>query len=281
MKNFNINRFWQVLKWTVLTEKKNILTACIAFTVAFLAIQLFSCFTIFDINQSLGQVATVGAMATCLGIMGFASSYYTSGVLGNARTSRQRTMALMLPASNLEKFVARLVYCCIVMLVVLYVAATAATFLRMFLEWIAGHDDITAGFSVLFGSGFDIEGNVTYNIASEEVCEPVLFNIALKLWFASLFVLGGTFFRKRPFVWTFVSLFVASMVLFTIIFYVCTLIGEMNLKNILEPIFKDMTPETFLNWVGVFLLAFSALNVWISYRLFCRLQVVQHKWFNV
>lgn len=281
MKNFNINRFWQVLKWTVLTEKKNILTACIAFTVAFLAIQLFSCFTVLDINESLGQAATLAAMGSCLAIIGFASAYYTSGVLGNARTSRQRTTALMLPASNLEKFVARLVYCCIVMLVVLYVAATAATFLRMFLEWIAGHDDITAGFSVLFGFDPSFDVDVTYNGIREEDRWPLLFSIASTIWSISLFVLGGTFFRKRPFVWTFVSLFVAGMVLFTIIFYVCTLIGEMNVKNLLEPIFKDMTIETFLNWVGAFFLAFSALNFWISYRLFCRLQVVQHKWFNV
>ncbi len=42
MKNFNMNRFWQVLKWNLLTEKKSISTAAIAFLVGFLCIQLFS-----------------------------------------------------------------------------------------------------------------------------------------------------------------------------------------------------------------------------------------------
>ena len=61
-KTFDFNRFWQVLKWTILTEKKSILTAFLAFVCAFLAIQLFSCFTIFDINRSLGPAATMAGI---------------------------------------------------------------------------------------------------------------------------------------------------------------------------------------------------------------------------
>lgn len=278
MKNFNINRFWQVLKWTVMSEKKSIITAFIAFTVGFLAIQLFSCFTIFDINHGLGPAATMAGMGTCAAILGFMAAYYASGILGNARTTQQRTTALMLPASNLEKFIARLIYCCIGLLIVLYLAALAATGLRMFLELIAGHDQITAEVGILFGYispyGYDeqIENAISFG---------PLFPTALTLWSTSLFVLGGVFFRKRPFVWTNVTLFAGGLLLFTIIFYVCTLIGEKEIEEFLRPIFKDMMPATFFNWVSVFLFAFTALNVWLSYRLFSRLQVVQHKWFNL
>jgi len=271
-KSFDISRFCQVLKWTIASEKKSIVTAFIALTVAFLAIQLFSCFTIFDINRSLGEAVTMAGMGTCAALLGFMAAYYASGILGNARTREQRTTALMLPASNLEKFVARLVYCCIGMLVVLYVAILAATGLRLLLELIAGHDDITAGLGILFGYVRPTRSEIDYSL---------LFQVAAALWSASLFVLGGVFFRKHPFVWTNVTLFAGGLLFFPLLFYVTTLIGEEKVALFLRPIFKDMTTEAFFNWVSLFLLAFTVFNVWLSYRFFCRLQVVQHKWFNL
>ena len=274
MKNFNFNRFWQVLKWTIVSEKKSILTAAVAFTVAFLAIQLFSCFTIFDITRGLGRVATEAGMVTCAVLLSFMACYYASGILGNAHTTQQRATALMLPASNLEKFTARIIYCCIFMMVLLYVAAVAATGLRMLLELIAGHDDITSAFSTLFGnmSTIRINSNMT---------DGHFFFIASSLWTTSLFVLGGVFFSKRPFIWTNVTLIVGFIVLFTLFFYIGVMIGEENLEKMLRPIFKDMTIETFICIVDIVLIAFTVLNVWLSYRLYKRLQIVQHKWFNV
>ena len=131
MKNFDINRFWQVLKWTVVSEKKSIFTTAVAFTMAFLAIQLFSCFTIFDLSHGLGAGATYAGMTTCGAIVSLMTFYYASGILGNARTTKERTIALMLPASNTEKFVARIVYCCIFMPLLLLAACFTATGLRM------------------------------------------------------------------------------------------------------------------------------------------------------
>jgi hypothetical protein len=272
-KTFDINRFWQVLKWTVLTEKKSILTAAAAFTAAFLAIQLFSCFTIFDITMGLGPVATEAGMTTCTVLLSFMGCYYANGILGNAQTTQQRTTALMLPASNLEKFTARIIYCCIIMLVLLYVAAIVATGLRMLLELIAGHDNITSAFSTLF--------NLSTIRVNSHMTVGAFFFIASSLWSTSLFVLGGVFFSKRPFVWTIVTLVAGSIALFTLLFYIGTLIGADNLKEFFRPIFEDMSMETFGLIVDIVLLAFTVLNVWLSYWLYKRLQVVQHKWFNV
>lgn len=271
MKNFNFNRFWQVLKWTVISEKKSIMTAAVAYTVGFLAIQLFSCFTIFDLTHGLGDAATYGGMTTCSVLLSCMSYYYASGILGNAHTTQQRTTALMLPASNLEKFVARVIYCCIFMLALLYVAVFVATGLRMLLELIAGHQGIVSGFSFFF----DVS---TFRFNSMDVnLFPV---IAGTLWTTSLFVLGGVFFSKRPFVWTNVALILGSITLFTLMFYIGTLIGEENIGRFLEN-FRGMTFDTFQLIVSIILIAFTVFNVWLAYWLYTRLQVVQHKWFNV
>ena len=273
-KTFDFNRFWQVLKWTIFTEKKSILTAFLAFVCAFLAIQLFSCFTIFDLTHSLGSAATMAGMITCSGLISFMGFYYASGVLGNARTGQQRIIALMLPASNVEKFFARLLFCCIIMPVVIYLAVLASTGLRMLFELIAGHEGIVSGLSYVFdGTAIKVDsGNV--DIFS------TFFYVAASCWSISLFVLGGVFFHQRPFIWTAITIFAASLLLSTLTFYICTMIGEESIKNFLMK-FRGMTFETFDLIVSLLLTAFTVLNVWLSYRLYCRLQVVQHKWFNV
>ena len=69
-KTFDINRFCQVLKYTIVSEKKSIITAAVAFLAAFLAIQLFACFTVFDISHGLGPGATFAGMMVCNVIMG-------------------------------------------------------------------------------------------------------------------------------------------------------------------------------------------------------------------
>ena len=273
-KTFDFNRFWQVMKWTILTEKKSILTAFLAFVCAFLAIQLFSCFTIFDLTHSLGSAATMAGMITCSGLISFMGFYYASGVLGNARTGQQRIIALMLPASNVEKFFARLLYCCIIMPVVIYLAVVASTGLRMLFELLAGHEGITSGLSYVF-SGPTMRFN-----DNELELFSTFFYVASSCWSISLFVLGGVFFHQRPFIWTAITIFAASLLLSTLTFYICYMIGEDSIKNFLMN-FRGMTFETFDLLVSLLLTAFTVLNVWLSYRLYWRLQVVQHKWFNV
>ena len=273
-KTFDINRFWQVMKWTILTEKKSILTAFLAFVCAFLAIQLFSCFTIFDLTHSLGSAATIAGMLTCAGLIGFMSAYYASGVLGNARTGQQRIIALMLPASNVEKFFARLLYCCIIMPLVIYLAVVASTGLRMLFELLAGHEGITSGLSYVF-SGSTMRFN-----DNELELFSTFFYIASSCWSISLFVLGGVFFHQRPFIWTAITIFAVSLLLSTLIFYIGTMIGEDNIEHFLMS-FRNMTFETFDLIVSLLLTVFTVFNVWLSYRLYCRLQVVQHKWFNL
>lgn len=266
MKNFNMNRFWQVLKWNLLTEKKSISIAAIAFLVGFLCIQLFSCFTLFDLSHGLGSGSTLAGMATCVAILLFLIPYYATGILGNARTKQQRTTVLTLPASNLEKFLARIIYCCILMPLLLNVTFVAATSLRTLIELVFGHKGIIFGLQEL-----------SYNFTrSYETFSSFVGNI----WMISLFVLGGLFYRHRPFIWTTVTLVAVGLLLTTIAFYVGLMMGEDAIRRFAMN-FRGMTFETFDLIFSLILAAFSALNFWLSYRLFCKLQVVQHKWFNV
>ena len=80
--------------------------------------------------------------------------------------------------------------------------------------------------------------------------------------------------------WTTVTIVAVTIVLGTLFFYLGVMIGEDNLRNFFKN-FKGMTFETFDLILSIVLSAFTVLNIWLSYRLFKGLQVVQHKWFNV
>lgn len=265
MKNFNIKRFGQTLKWTLLTEKNSILTAAVAFLTAFLVIQLFNSFTILDLTHSLEPAATVPGVAACVALLSFMLSYYATGLLGNARTAQQRAVALMLPASNAEKFAVRLVYCCVIMPLLLVVALLGATALRMLLEFVFGHECIISGLSDMV-----------------EELKPVitLDTFILSLSSLSFGILGGVFFRHRPFIMLFVTSVLGALVLITLFFYLGMMIGEEKIRRFFD-FFADMSFDTLKLCGRLLLIAVTVFNLWLSYWLFCRLQVVQHKWFNV
>ena len=257
MKNYDYNRFLQTLKWNIITEKKTLFTHTLAFVVAFLLVQMFYIFVV-NMLQEPGPKSVMTGMMFSVSVVGLLAAYYASGILGNARTKEQRTTVLMLPASNAEKYWARLAYVLVVIPLLVVVALFVATLLRMGIQLLLGHDYIVFGFNMLFDeNGF-------------EFLETILAHI----YMMSLFVLGGALFRKHPFIWTWVS--IMSVIL------IIALVGGLLVK-LLNPTMQHVHIEFHLPSVigDIVFLALTVFNFWFSYRIFCRLQIVQHKWFNL
>ena len=94
------------------------------------------------------------------------------------------------------------------------------------------------------------------------------------LFLLSVLMLGGVLFRKHPFIWTSVS----TMTAIFAITLIAGFIAKFVLPNHTHLHISLDVPRTVGNIVMAVLTVF---NIWLSYRLFCRLQLVQHKWFNV
>jgi hypothetical protein len=137
---------------------------------------------------------------------------------------------------------------------------------------IAGHDDITKGFSLILGGGMEE--------MAKTLVFSTFFDISQTCFNFSIFVLGGVFFHQRPFVWTTVTVVAGSILLSTLLYYIGVMIGEDNLKDFFHH-FKGMTFETFDLIMSIVFTALTIINICLSYWLYRRLQVVQHKWFNV
>lgn len=257
MKYFDNNRFLQTLKWNIITEKKTLFTHTLAFVAAFLLIQLFY-IGVVNMFQQPGPKSVMVAMTISTGIIFLLTTYYASGLLGNARTKEQRTTVLMLPASNAEKFWARMVYVLVVIPLLVAVALIVATLLRMGIQLLLGHDYIVFGLDLMFdGDGPDFL--------------ELLFS---HLFMMSLFVLGGVLFSKHPFIWTWVSIMGITLTL--------SIVGGLLVK-LLYPSMHHIHIEAHdIGFIGDIVgIALTVFNFWLSYRLFSRLQIVQHKWFNV
>ncbi len=257
MKNFDYNRFLQTLKWNIITEKKTMLTHTLAFVVGFLIIQGLYIFIV-NMFRNPGPKSVEIGMMMSISMVFVLVYYYASGILGNGRTKEQRTTVLMLPASNAEKYCARLVYVLVFIPLLVIAALIVATLLRMGIQLLLGHDYIVFGLDFLMddgGFGF-------------------LDTLSSHLFSVSIFVLGGVLFRKHPFIWTCVS----TMAILFIIALVMGLIVKLCLPTHMYVHVEADFPRA----VGYVLAAVvMVFNFWFSYRLFRRLQLVQHKWFNV
>lgn len=212
---------------------------------------------------------------------------------------------LMMPATNMEKFVARVLVNTILLIVMAFAALLLADLVRMLfvplfevkefygftLPRVLG--EIGETFSSLYRTGSEewdvIEGGIVTVIGNNPYkgCLTVSIFVIAILCVHSIFILGGCFWRKAAIVKILLVWFTAGL---TIAWIVIKLEPIMTDSSKLSEIFSfinwlpngafsfiESLPEAliFLRSVGiVLLLALTILNWWLSYRLFSRKQVV-------
>ena len=211
---------------------------------------------------------------------------------------------LMMPATNMEKFVARALVNTILLIVMAFAALLLADLVRMLfvplfevkefygftLPRILG--EIGETFSAAYSAGGEVWGltadgtiRVTEFSAYYGVVN-VTAMVAAFLFAHSLFILGGCIWRKAAIIKIWITqIVVTSAIAWIAIKLEPIMTDSSRIAEIFSFIgrfdvsfsFIESLPEAlmFLRSVGiVLLLAFTILNWWLSYRLFSRKQVV-------
>ncbi|MDY4407517.1 MAG: hypothetical protein SPE53_00060 [Prevotella sp.] len=249
--NFNIKRFFNTFVWTLEASKKELITSVVS---------LFFVFAL---------VLTLGSTTTFFNNIEFASGFCTglffvyimiSGcwIGSNLKTKQQIIMYKMLPASNLERFLSRYLYITFIWIMGGILAFAAADLVQIIVNIIIGNE-VKSSIPFIY---------IAISDGSEEGL-PFIEFLAMYLvyvWIHSLYILGGVFFRKNQFVLTTLVNIVLAIVLTKII------------KETGIFIFIDDIQTTF---IIVFLILLIALNYYLSYKLFCRIQVINNKWINL
>jgi len=215
----------------------------------------------------------------------------------------KREAFLMLPSTNLEKFLAVVIYVTVVWSLAGFLAFAIGDTLRMAVralafgnEWYSLVPKVLDMFSEMIPT-FD-DGMMIYTI-SFKVCTPI-FLVGLFVWIHSTYILGGTLLRKYTFVASSLVIILAFLLITWLVqkfnlqvFYVDTVIDGQSLEALRQSGALDSNGPVYaksvqvLHKVGVLgyfitvaLPILSIFNYWASFHIFKGFQLITNKWIN-
>lgn len=268
MKKFDINRFGRTLVWTLKASKKEYTSIMLILFIAFFAMQtvplLFNPF----MSDPARQAYISSSTQMCIIVYSFFVVISGCWIFNNMKTKPQRITFKMLPATDFDKFLARLAYVTVFFIVGASLTFVLADLARMLFCLAIWHNSYGSILPQLFR-------HVTFDVIYANRETQALLNyaaFAISLWGHSFSILCGTFFRRRQVIFAGLS--------FMVLFMLFGMVG-VNTIGSFSFSFSEEQAET-LAWVACSLLILVALfNYWLSYKLFRRMQVINNKWINV
>lgn len=255
MSNFNTRRFIQTFKWSMQATKKEMTT--IAGCMFFLYLIPF----IISVMSSHGKLDIIAesdiqsATITCISFFTFYIMISGCWILNNMKTKEQRIMFKMLPASDLEKYLSRVIYITVIWFAIGILTYFLADICRMLICLISGTHGTYS----------------TIPLALKMILTENHMIYAWVFWAHSLYVLGGTFFRRR-------QLILTSCVHF-LLGFIALFLSRYKNSVIIDP--DDMHINVLLCIYPFVAFAIALFNWWLAYKLFKRSQVINNKWINL
>ena len=288
MKTFNFNRFSQALKCQFLVLRKTWIRLFGIFTLVMFMADLF--FTrvqgveyddmasqwsveefLHTYGNYVGQTAGFGVIFFCFSML-FGASFLFSGM----KDTRKRSAFLLWPVSNLEKYIISLLLSILWLAVITIGAYLLADTLRVFIDWVTGR-------VVIWGLPKIIDG--VFGPAAFEYWQTAWMLFAWVFYIHSLYIVGGTLFRRQQFLFTSGTIVVVGILLIM-------LLNQIDYWTVFHFEFiTDTWDEKTQTYTQIFHPLFYIINsammllivfhYWLSYKLFCRMQVINNKWLNV
>ena len=283
-KVLDFHRLAMVLRWDALSNWKKYVRSTLGLAFVFSFICIF-----YQFNwRSNGYVTYndvkdlyLGSVSGMFMFISFIIFFFCgSRIFINMKTKASRSLFLMLPATNMEKFTSRLLYTVLgtsLMIVASWIIADIIQFVfSLFLTPGMQGSLVGTVFEELFlKDNFDSSHFIVRNGTSVlgQTFPVGMLLLSLTIFTHSFFTLGGTVFRKSATLLTICSSF--------ILMFLMALISSFVDDDVLVHFVQSMQPNTF-GWlmVNVFLLL-SVFNYWASYKLFTHMQIINNKWFNV
>lgn len=245
MKYFNIDRFLKLARWSLTMDRrwfvKNTLAWAVVLTLMFL---FFTC-----VMKMNGQVATLASYQACTFMVVCTTvALFVLGptmMFNSMRGKHDDQRLLMLPASNLEKYLVRYSYW-LLLFPCFFASFVVADLLQFLVNGMLGHEGRMLVMQYLANSVIDIHWQ-------DDIPRPLGVDIEITIvWLHSFYAVGTTFFRSHKYSWILTS--VALIVLGIIL--------------------GSLWPKGYFLVIGI------VFNFWLSYWLFCRQQVIG-KYVNV
>ena len=217
-----------------------------------MAVLMVMMFTVYMGDSHLNghgyDVCTFVVVVSLLGLMVLGPGHMFYSMSGK----HDRQALMLLPASNLEKYVMRYAQW-ILLLSLAVIAFLIADGLQYMVNLLLGHEWVQTI------AGYLVDSDYMY-VFGPNPRRLLLAISMLLLWIHSIYAVGATFFRSHKHNWV-----LTSVVLIAGSVFLMGLYGWVNVNCL------------WWNNVGVFNVLFLCLavfNFWLSFRLFCRQQVI-------
>lgn len=282
--NFSFTRLMAVMKRDMMENWKTNLYRLIACYSGAAMAFLFGMYGVLSGDKGeTGEIQYESFCNTFHSILTFVTFFYlmvcATRIMEVMNTKNKRISYMMLPATNGEKFISRAIYVCITSMVIFFVGLFFAELTRLTLLPLFDAPKEFSSFclfdiiSVSFYDTIHINPEA-YGTSSTFI--PYLFLISNGLWGHSIYILGGTYFRKHPFVKTW-GICMVAFIIFAYIFI--NLSREsiiLSIEN--ETLWADT--EVLLQILSIIFLAFTVFNWTLSYHLFRNSQITDRKLFR-
>lgn len=275
MKTFSINRFYKTLRWLFSMKIHSLMMWMLGLTLMILFIDvLFTqpgtngldrVYSYPFLSLFLEQFVLIG-LAICIAhVFLFMSNHHC------------RQSFLMLPASNLEKYLAAVVFAALSGIVLTYGSVFIGDTLRVAFCFLIDDESWRNGlFFNMVIKMFNPYGRIPPQPFFIHLMGWTVL-ITSYMWLHSFFTLGGTLFRRHAFVLTSLMLMIGTAML------VLVFRAEFKqmITNPLESGVENEKLSAMTYLVTLFYVVFSVVNYWLSYRIFKRAGLISYKWFNV
>lgn len=273
-QNFDFKHFMLVLRWNIFTTKKNLIQTTLGLTFVLAFIVTMTNFTQCDNGIPAYAIAESSIPLVYITLFMF---YYIMGtqLFSNIRTKAEREQYFMLPASNLEKYLARLSMAVVgtfAIIIASIVMADILQFIASFLIIRGAHFSITSEYSL-----------ATYHFLSSFFTSASLKGFTEAIPSACLLIMGllssyafcifcGTLFRKHATLLTIATHMVLSM-------GSGFLIGPAI--ELFDFSFDAVEAVEIAYATSFFLLMLTIGFYYGSYKIFTHMQVISNKWLNI
>lgn len=292
MNSFSFNRFGKTLRWVMAVNFRTLLMWTIGSVVAVFVGELMSA----EIGRYSADemVRLYGTMGCALFIL--VSLIMASTIVSSVNEKRKRQAFLMMPSTNLEKFLSLLVYTSVICVACVLLAFVLGDCLRMawfkmqsyFVEYqvqvsVSDPAETYHGWSSALPKLIE---NLTPNVLDPDSYRRSWFynamNIfvifAIAVWNLSLMTICGTLLRKYAFV-------VASLIIIICSVLLSWTIHHFGLFLFWGDVWKDgvhyESEVGALAYVlAVLLPALAVFNYWASFHIFKHFELITNKWTN-
>ena len=272
--NFQFSRLLMVMRWDMFTNLKSYLNMMLGMTFAllpFFIMQLYQLSKQYQLFPDTIDLSYLGMSQYVLMISSIAMYMMATQIFMVMKTTGQREQFLMLPASNLEKYISRFLFSTLGAAVAMITAIVVSDLVQLIFSFVLlpGHHQSLCLYAVAllwkiwttFIENNDSTGSLLLSL-SIVTCGVLVH---------SFFILCGTLFRKHT--------IVVSGILFIAMTYLVIYVIESVSDTITTYLMHGDNSWLFSLLIAELLL--GGFQYWLSYKVFTRMQVICNKWINL